>query len=94
MTLDEYLTGADALSPATLAEAIGISESTLSRIRNFKQNTTREVMLRIIAATGGLVTAEGLVNPHVAEANSAADSALPGKTGDVTDLAVADRTAA
>jgi transcriptional regulator with XRE-family HTH domain len=64
MTLDDYFAGTGAKTPASLAEEVGISESTLSRIRNGKQNTTRDVILKIIDATGGRVTADGLLGLH------------------------------
>lgn len=61
MTLDQYLSLSDTLSAAELGAKVGLSEASISRIRNGAQNPSRDSMLRIIEATDGLVTAEGLV---------------------------------
>lgn len=62
MTLDQYL----ALEGITAAEfgtrcAPPLSEASVSRIRRGNQNITKEVMIRIMAASGGKITAEALV---------------------------------
>jgi len=62
MTLDQYLSTAE----ITAAEFGGrcdppISEASISRIRRGDQNISRDVMLRIIAASDGKITAEGLL---------------------------------
>jgi transcriptional regulator with XRE-family HTH domain len=64
LTLDAYFALDDAKSPALVASEAGISESTLSRIRSGKQNTTRSVLRAIIAATGGQVSADSLLGLH------------------------------
>lgn len=60
MTLDEYL-NAEGVTAATFGEKVGISEASVSRIRRCDQNITRDLMLAIIAASGGKVTADALV---------------------------------
>jgi hypothetical protein len=63
MTLDQYLN----LSDSPTASEFGakceppISGASISRIRRGEQNITRETMIAIIRASGGLVTADGLV---------------------------------
>lgn len=78
MTLDEYLDTEGAKSPAILAEEIGMSEASLSRIRRGKQNITLEVVRKIIDATRGAVTADGLVFPS---ASAEATPAFAGEEG-------------
>jgi hypothetical protein len=63
MTLDEYFARPDARPPAEVALAAEISESTLSRIRRGLQNTTRDVIVRLVDATGGLCSADDIVFP-------------------------------
>lgn len=64
MTLDEYLSLPDSLTAAQLGAKCEppISEATVSRIRRGLQNVTADVMLSIIVASGGVVTAEGLLS--------------------------------
>lgn len=68
MTLDQYLT----LPGSPTAKEFGercvppISEASISRIRKGEQNMTRDTMLAIIAASGEIVTAEGLVGKAAA----------------------------
>ena len=63
MTLDQFLN----LPGAPTASEFGgrcvppISGASISRIRRGEQNITRETMRAIIAASGGLITADGLV---------------------------------
>lgn len=63
MTLDQFLN----LPGAPTAEDFGrtcdppISGASISRIRRGEQNITRETMIAIIKASGGQVTADGLV---------------------------------
>src|SRR4051812_39539271 len=97
-TLDDYFArGEEALAaerlpatPAALATEIDMSEASLSRIRRGKQNITRDVILRIIDATGGYVTADGLLGLHgrrdtpewpVASAGNGGDISGPDTTG-------------
>lgn len=55
MTLDEYLkTGAK--SPDTLANEIGLSVTSVWRLRKGKQSPPLETMVKIAAATGNMVT--------------------------------------
>lgn len=61
MTLDQYLSSDGAPTAAEFGAKVGISEASISRIRKGEQNITRDVMLRIIAASGNSVTADGLV---------------------------------
>lgn len=97
MTLDDYFAAPGAMTPAELADKIGISESTLSRIRRGKQNTTRDVILKIIAATGERVTADALLGLHSGDPNDSVDPASPNNAaapiGGVTSTAdPADKT--
>lgn len=63
MTLDQFLN----LPQSPTAEEFGkkceppISGASVSRIRRGEQNITRETMIAIINASGGMVSAEGLV---------------------------------
>jgi hypothetical protein len=63
MTLDQYLS----LPGSPTASEFGdrcdpkISGASISRIRRGEQNITRETMRAIIEASGGFVTADGLV---------------------------------
>lgn len=62
MTLDQYLSGEDITAADFGAKCDPpISEASISRIRRGEQNISRDVMLRIIAASGGKVTADSLV---------------------------------
>lgn len=63
MTLDQYLKLSDSPNAAQLGAMCDppISEATISRIRQGNQNMTADMMRRIIAASGGMVTAEGLL---------------------------------
>lgn len=62
MTLDQYLSVEDITAADFGAKCDPpISEASISRIRRGEQNISRDVMLRIIAASGGKVTADGLV---------------------------------
>ena len=62
MTLDQYLT-----SSKTTAADFGarceptISEASISRIRRGGQNITSDVILNIIKASGGKISASGLL---------------------------------
>ena len=60
MTLDQYLTGSN-ITAADFAALVGLTEASVSRIRKGKQNITRDVMLKIIEASGGKVTADSLL---------------------------------
>jgi len=63
MTLDQFLN----LPGSPTAEEFGkrctppISGASISRIRRGEQNITRETIIAIINASGGIVSAEGLV---------------------------------
>lgn len=61
MTLDQFLASEGAPTAAEFGQLVDLSEASISRIRKGEQNITRDVMLRIIAASGGKVTADGLV---------------------------------
>lgn len=61
MTLDQFLSAPSAPTSADFAAAVGISEASISRIRKGAQNITRDVMLDIIRASGGKVTADSLL---------------------------------
>lgn len=63
MTLDQYLSSPGAPTAAEFGARCDpvISEASISRIRKRRQNLSRDTMLAIIAASGGKVTAEGLV---------------------------------
>lgn len=60
MTLDQYLTD-EGVTAAVFGQRLGMSEASVSRIRRGEQNITRDVMRRIIAASGGKITPDGLV---------------------------------
>jgi len=60
MTLDQYLT-AENVTAAAFGELVAMSEASVSRIRRGEQNITRDVMLRIIAASGGKITPDGIL---------------------------------
>lgn len=60
MTLDQYMTD-NAITGVALAATLEISEASLTRIRKGEQNITRDLIRRIVEATGGAVTAEDLV---------------------------------
>ena len=62
MTLNDYLE-AKSISGADFAALVGVSEASLSRIRKGEQNITRELMQRIITASGGKIKADTLVFP-------------------------------
>lgn len=67
MTLDQFLDMEGAPAAAEFAAAVGVSEASISRIRKGEQNVTRDLMRRIIAASGQRVTADALVGVHVLE---------------------------
>ncbi len=62
MTLDEYLSSDGAPTAAEFGALCEppISEASISRIRKGRQNITRDTMLSIIEASGGLVSLDGL----------------------------------
>lgn len=62
MTLDQFLKLPGSPTAAEFGAKVGISEATISRIRKGLQNITSDVMLAIIAESGGLVTADGLLS--------------------------------
>ena len=66
MTLDQYLSSDDAPTGAEFGAKAGLSEASISRIRKGEQNIARDVMLRIIAASGNKVTADGLLQERAA----------------------------
>lgn len=65
MTLDEYLK-AHSITASTLAERIGKSSASVTRIRQGKQSLSLELAARIVAATGGKVTLEDLATQEAA----------------------------
>jgi len=66
MTLDLYLSE-NAIKGVDFAATLGISEASLTRIRRGEQNISRDLIRRIVEATGGAVTSDALVF-HGAEA--------------------------
>jgi hypothetical protein len=62
MTLDQYLS-AKGMTAAEFGARCSppISEASISRIRRGGQNISRDVMLRIMNASNGQVTADALV---------------------------------
>lgn len=76
MTLDEYLTREN-ITAADFGERAGLTEASVSRIRRGQQNMTRDVIRRIIAASGGAVTADGLIGPVAATPSSGAGGSPP-----------------
>lgn len=63
MTLDQFLKSPNAPTAAEFGARCDppISEASISRIRKREQNLSRDTMRAIIKASGGLVTAEGLI---------------------------------
>jgi hypothetical protein len=63
MTLDQYLSTPGAPTAAEFGAKCDppISEASISRIRKRRQNLSRDTMRTIIEASGGAVTAEGLI---------------------------------
>ncbi|MES2157504.1 MAG: helix-turn-helix transcriptional regulator [Pseudomonadota bacterium] len=74
MTLDHYLSQAG-MTAADFGALIQVSEASVSRIRKGEQNLSRNLMRRIIEASGGKVTADGLL--HVAGITAAQHVASP-----------------
>jgi plasmid maintenance system antidote protein VapI len=67
MTLDEYLkSGTD--SAKSLANRVGTTEATISRIRKGEQNFTLDLARRIEVETGGSVSLVELAEPRKADA--------------------------
>lgn len=60
MTIDDYL-AASGKTAAVYAADAQISEASLTRIRRGEQNFSRDVMRRLIAASGNAVTANDLI---------------------------------
>jgi hypothetical protein len=75
MTIDQYL-DESGRTAESLAEEAQITPTSLSRIRRDQQNTTRDVMRRIIAASNGMITAEGLISVD-GEAHAGPDTGHP-----------------
>ena len=69
MTLDQYLTS-EGVSAADFGARCkpSISDASISRIRRGGQNISLEVMRRIILASHGKVTADGLLSARQDEA--------------------------
>jgi hypothetical protein len=63
MTLDQYLKLPGSPTAAEFGARCNppLSEASISRIRRGEQNISRSVMLSIIEASDGIVTADGLV---------------------------------
>jgi hypothetical protein len=63
MTLDQFLNLPGSPTASEFGEKCNppLSGASISRIRRGEQNITRETMIAIINASGGLVSAEGLV---------------------------------
>lgn len=68
MTLDQFLSLPGSLTAAEFGERCNppLSGPSISRIRRGEQNITRDTIRSIINASGGLVTAEGLVGKAAA----------------------------
>lgn len=87
MDIQQYLEKSGRTA-ADFAAAVGISAVSLSRISRGMQNTTRDVMQRIIAESGGAVTADRLVHA-AADSGDEADQS----TGKIDDLPPVPRPA-
>lgn len=59
MTIDAYLDAAG-ITASALAEAVGVSGPSMTRIRRGEQNISLDLANRIVLATGGKVTLEDL----------------------------------
>jgi hypothetical protein len=68
MTLDQYLNlpGAPTASEFGARCNPALSGASISRIRRGDQNITRDTMTSIIEASGGLISAEGLLRAKAA----------------------------
>jgi DNA-binding transcriptional regulator YdaS (Cro superfamily) len=62
MTIDQYLC-LHKMNASDFARIVPISETSLSRARKGEQNITRDVMLAIMKASDGLITADGILHP-------------------------------
>lgn len=65
MTLDEYIK-LPGVTGAALAERIGISAASLTRIRQGRQGLSLDLARRIVSATGGKVSLEELPSKEAA----------------------------
>lgn len=80
MTIDEYLATSGKTAAVYAADA-QISEASLTRIRRGEQNFSRDVMRRLIAASGNAVTANDLIGiPPVVEFNGFNDVVTEART--------------
>ena len=59
MTLDAYFANTGTTA-ATLADAVGVTGASMTRIRRGEQNISLDLALKIVTATGGKVTLEDL----------------------------------
>jgi hypothetical protein len=68
MTLDQYLNLPGSSNAGQFGELCQppLSEASISRIRRGDQNITRDTMRAIIEASGGLISAEGLLRAKAA----------------------------
>jgi hypothetical protein len=68
MTLDQYLNLPGSPSAADFGAKLKppLSEASISRIRRGQQNVSRNTMLAIISASGGIITADGLLKAKAA----------------------------
>lgn len=91
MTLDEYLSRPGAPSAAEFAARCNppLSPMSISRIRKGRQNITRDTMLSIIAASGGMVTSDGLLLFIAPDDAAPPGGASAGNRGDLTAAAEA-----
>lgn len=84
MTLDEYLTSSG-MTAAEFGPLVPLSEASVSRIRKGEQNISRDLMRRIIDASGGVITAAALV--HDGADTAPANIASPGNAKAVSPTA-------
>ena len=60
MTLDQFMAARE-MTGVVLAAQLEISEASLTRIRRGEQNISRDLIRRIVEATGGAVSSDDLV---------------------------------
>lgn len=65
MTLDAFLSR-KTMTAAALAEAVGVSAASITRIRRGGQNISLDLAKRIVTATAGMVTLDDLAMERAA----------------------------
>jgi hypothetical protein len=87
MTLDDYLSQ-PGITATDFAAKVDLTEASVSRIRKGQQNISRDVIRRIVAASGGAVTADELVFDHVADDTTGEAVGSSGKIAEISGAQV------